>query len=493
MIIDEELTAGSSAKLLRTSHPHLRLPEPAARSSVSLPSYEVSEAQQRSGLVHFPKPSKSPFPNRFDSRFWRGTFFALAIYVFLSVVIGIPLIVTRIAARKSRAPPPNIQTLFLDDSDAAAPLNLGGGQVMAAAAVSCDVWDDKSEGGGLFTASARRILNPSGLFSVRSNATDEVIPRPGGKHNLTVGVNDDATETHVVMQMTLTASSPELRSSAHFCFAPAGDMRGFSVYMPRNLSETDYLTFDIRVLFPQSPKLLTATNFVTYLPMFGQYFGPISGSMRISSYNIAGAGVEIVCDQLQADKILVRNSFAPISGSFNVTQSLTLDNVEGPIHTNVTLVNDPSTNLATYLILDTGNSDVKADVTLVGTSKSQKPRFNGNVQTFNGTILLNVDHDKATPSSAITLQTMNNLAETQIYMDNKFTGGYDLRSKLAPVRVAHPHGMPSEWNMVVDSNSTYITRGWAGWGDRPTNPNPSQDSKVSAVSSLAPILLHLGT
>ncbi|KAJ7072112.1 hypothetical protein C8F01DRAFT_1102624 [Mycena amicta] len=492
MILDDE--TASLSKLLPSTHPTLRLPEPVAgRSSVSLPDYETSQAQQWTA-PEFRKPnSKLSFPTRFDTRFWRGTFFALAIYVFLSVVIGIPVIVTRIALRKSR-PPPNIQSLFLDDSNAAGPFLPGSdNMVMAASSTQCDTWDSMGYSNGLLTASVRRILSPTGLFSVRSNATDEVVPRSGGRHNLTVGINDDASETNVVMSMTLSASSTELRTAAHFCFTSSGAMRGYSVYMPQSLAPFDYLAFDIRVLFPQSPKLLTPTDLITYLPMFFHSIGSLGPRVRIAKHQYSRRRYcsLIEAQDLHADKIAVKNSFAGITGTFNITQSLTLDNIEGPVHANVTLVNDPSTGLATYLVADTGNSDLTADVTMLSTSRSQTPHFNANVQTFNGSLTLNMTHDSTTPPASLMLQVGNNQAPSTISLDSKFTGSYDLRSKLAPVRIKHPHGMSANWHLYTDANSTSSARGWAGWGARPTHPGPT-DSQVKAVSSLSPIVLHLG-
>ncbi|EEB99688.1 hypothetical protein MPER_00586, partial [Moniliophthora perniciosa FA553] len=65
----------------------IRLPEPsvAGRSTSSLPDYESSQAQYAS---LFKSPRK-----RADNRLWKATLFALAIYVALSVIIGVPVVV----------------------------------------------------------------------------------------------------------------------------------------------------------------------------------------------------------------------------------------------------------------------------------------------------------------------------------------------------------------------------------------------------------------
>ncbi|KAJ7772584.1 hypothetical protein DFH07DRAFT_878689 [Mycena maculata] len=497
MIIDPQLDQGSSKQVAVGPSPTLRLPEPVAgRSTSPLPDYETSQAQHS---VIFRKPS---FPHRFDSRFWRLTFFALAIYVFLSVVIGIPLIVTRITYQKSH-PPPNIVNLFLDESsDQVAPpyVPMGmGGMVMAESTITCDAWNSMDMAGELYQATASGFLAPSGVFSVRSNATDEVVPHPGGMHNLTVDINTDASQTQVVMYVTLTASSAALRAQAHFCFSTTGADRGVSVYIPQYLSATDVLAFDIRLLFPQSPDPIIISDLITYLPMFSQWFGSlVSSRVSVQNINIAGAGLDIICDYLQADKIVVQTSFASISGTFNVTQSLKLDNIEGSINTNTTLVNNPSSGLPTFLALDTGNSDILANVVMVAPSNSRPPMYRAHVKTFNGSLALKVAHDAATQPASLDLHVENNQAQSTVSLDAKYMGLFDVHTKLAPVQVVYdqvvpdPTGQGRQWQLDIDSNSTSWMRGWVGFGTRPAYYNPSMSGKVSVVSSLSPILLELG-
>ncbi|KAJ6596651.1 hypothetical protein B0H10DRAFT_2088241 [Mycena sp. CBHHK59/15] len=489
-----------TSKLAVAASPALRLPEPVAGRSASLPDYETSQAQHS---VIFRKPT---FPQRFDSRFWRATFFALAIYVFLSVVIGIPVIVTRIAYRRGHPPP--VHSLFFDEPSAA-PLGLPntGGMLMAESSTICDEWgslEDDSAAGGYYTAAAYHNLSPSGLFSVRSNASDEIVAAHPAVGNLTVDINPDSSMTMAAFFITLTTSSVQLREQTHVCFAPSGDDRGLSIYIPQSLAENDMLSFDIRLLFPQTSHLLTVSNLITYLPMFQQSFGSLSSRIHFENINIAGASVEVVCDSLQANKIAIKNMFGPISGTFNVTQSLKLDNIGGSISTNVTLNNDPSSqNLPTFLSLDTGNSDIVADVTMVGPSSvranSRPAKFIANVKTFNGPLSLNVGHDAATAPALLDLRVENNQAQSTVALDAKYAGVFDLHTKLAPAKVdygqgiADPTGDAQQWHLDVDSNSTSSTRGWVGWGTRPQYWNPATDGKVLVVSSLSPILLQLGS
>ncbi|KAJ7496039.1 hypothetical protein B0H11DRAFT_2001626 [Mycena galericulata] len=500
MIILDEQEQGSS-KLAVGPSPTLRLPEPVAGRSVSpLPDYETSQAQQHTVISRKPSFHNrfGSFPNRFD-RFWRIIFFSLAIYVFLSVVIGIPVIVTRIAYRKTHSLP--IHNLFLDPSDQAAPpfqLPPGmGGMLMADSAVTCDVWDSMVMAGALYQATAHSTLTPDDLISVRSNATNEVIPHPGGMHNLTVDINADASQTEVVFYVTLTASSAALRDQAHICFASTGNDRGLAVYLPQDLTPSDVLAFDIRVLFPQSPQLVNASDFITYLPMFSQSFSAsLSSRVFFQNINLAGAGVDITCDSVQANNIAVQTSFASISGKYNVTQSLKLDNIGGSIYTNVTLNNSPSQGTPTLLYLDTGNGDIAADVVMVAPTSSRPPQYQAHIKTFNGAVSLKVAHDAATQPALLNLRVENTQAQSTVTLDSKFAGLFDLRTKLSSVQldygqVTDPTGEGRQWHVDVDSNSPSAAQGWVGFGTRPTYYDPSMNGKVSVISSLSPVLLEI--
>jgi hypothetical protein len=238
-------------------------------------------------------------------------------------------------------------SLFLDDADEpAAPyiFSTGPGMLMAASSMICDIWDSEDRADALFVAtcvysaslrpgpylssfgspSARHTLAPSGLFTVRSNATNEVVPLPGGMNNLTVAVNDDASEKQAVFIVTLTSSSIELRDQTYVCFSQANQTRGLSLYVrppvtsfaaplttvlqlpQHDLAPTDVLAFDIRLLFPQNA-VLFSSDLITYLPMFNQAFAKFDPRIQFRKINVVGAGVDIICDV----RILCRIFFLP--------------------------------------------------------------------------------------------------------------------------------------------------------------------------------------
>lgn len=92
IILDEE----SSKHDIVAGTTTVRFPDLAtvsSRPSSFLPDYETSQALN---LHSFDKPRSPSRFGRFwtDSKFWRGTLYALVIYVALTIAIGIPLIVT---------------------------------------------------------------------------------------------------------------------------------------------------------------------------------------------------------------------------------------------------------------------------------------------------------------------------------------------------------------------------------------------------------------
>ncbi|KAK0212861.1 hypothetical protein DFS33DRAFT_74886 [Desarmillaria ectypa] len=218
----------------------------------------------------------------------------------------------------------------------------------------------------------------------------------------------------------------------------------------------------------------------TYLPMFTQVFGDFG-------------------DNISFNKITVKNALASITGTFNASERLMLDTVGGPIYANITLVQDKDRHQPTFLSLDTGNSEIDASVVLLAPNRYDKPLiFIGTVKNFNGPLTLNVSHDPSTPPVPLNLRIQNAQAESNVTLDSKYIGLFDVQTKLASVAVKESRIDPS-WDpagenryrqCVYDQTSSDRVRGWIGWGQRPPNWKP-RDGRVQVVSSLSPIHLHL--
>ncbi|KAK0212862.1 hypothetical protein DFS33DRAFT_74978 [Desarmillaria ectypa] len=111
--------------------PTLRFPDRAVgRSSSPLPDYETSQAQ------HNLTPTRKPLHNKVDARFWRATLYALVIYVVISVVIGVPLIVTQLS-KKHRGPPGP----WHNDDASISSQNLANNGILSLETLGCNSWD----------------------------------------------------------------------------------------------------------------------------------------------------------------------------------------------------------------------------------------------------------------------------------------------------------------------------------------------------------------
>lgn len=76
--------------------PTVRYPEPAAsRPLGSLPDYETSQALASRDINSSQVTLYKPLPRRriLDSRFWRAALISLGVYIFLTLIIGVPIIV----------------------------------------------------------------------------------------------------------------------------------------------------------------------------------------------------------------------------------------------------------------------------------------------------------------------------------------------------------------------------------------------------------------
>ncbi|KAF9051137.1 hypothetical protein BDZ89DRAFT_1005758 [Hymenopellis radicata] len=491
IILDQ---ANQQAKL-DVAGPTLRFPEIAVgRSSSPLPDYETSQAQ------HGITTAKS-LHDRADRRFWRATLYALCIYILLSAAIGVPLLVTRLSKQHHGHPPwpPGGD----DSSGTLNTKNLANNGVFMMEDGACNSWDDTDDitSQSLYIARTSHTFSPQDSISIRSNVSHEADDAVGISGNITVNSNPDPSISSVAIHVSLSTSTLNLRHRTFLCFVDKGDDRGLSIYVPKDM-EQESLTVDIIVLLPQpqATSMLSFDTLTTYLPMFPQIFGDLGRSIAFKKVHIEGAAMDISCDFLQAPKISVKNALAGISGTFNASEKLVLDNIGGPISANITLVQGDDRTAPTFFSLDTGNSEIDANVTMLVTSRFSDPiNFIGTVKNFNGPLTLDIAHDADTPPIPLDLHVQNTQAASNVTLDSKYVGTFDVQTKLATVSVketkedplSDPFGEDQYRSYIYDSTSSNRIRGWVGWGKRQPGWHPKA-GHVEIVSSLSPILLQLG-
>ena len=146
-------------------------------------------------------------------------------------------------------------------------------------------------------------------------------------------------------------------------------------------------------------------------------------------------------------------------------------------------------------------SPISANITLATTVPGNPqfvPSFVTQAKTFNGGIDVDILHDKQTPSSSLSVQVQNALAESVVRLDSKFEGMFSVQTKLDQVTIRNQTtsrggGKPGAKERVIsfDQRSPGRASGWVGWGQRPP-PRTFGKGHVDIVSSLSPVTLDLG-
>ncbi|KAF9070136.1 hypothetical protein BDP27DRAFT_1324358 [Rhodocollybia butyracea] len=487
----------------------VRLPLPVAGRSSLLPDYETSQAQHNSPSSPAPSSSTLSFRKHslqtVDSRFWRATLYALAIYIALCVTIGVPLIVTKLARQHKNGPAPWENGSASDASLSSPLVMINSGLFSMSQSILCNKWNSTTiSNDGLYHSKSTFSLDPEGSFSIRSSAwnTDAHNSQTQVSGRLTVDINPDHSATTAIFHLTAMSTSLGIRDACKICFSPSasdGDSRGLSLYIPTNLTAHQTLAFNITLLFPQSSSPRQLDNLVTYLPMFTQTIGSISPRVILENLVLEGMHQGIRVDSVWANQISVKNLVGPISGSYNATNLLKLDTVQGSISAHLTVVQGPTRDGPTFFSLDTGESEINADVVLLAptpATSSSYINFVGHVKNFDGPITLNITHDKSTAPVPLDLMVQNNQAPCNVSLDSKFSGTYDISTKLA-IASAFMKSTPNHTSsgtrcMLPELDAPSAKYGWIGWGEKPASYNPRQQGQVVVVSSLSPVSLSVG-
>ncbi|KAL1743840.1 hypothetical protein HDZ31DRAFT_39983 [Schizophyllum fasciatum] len=495
---------------VKTDHaprPTVRCPEPAVaagRSSTpsTLPDYETSQAQQlldhhlhptrrRRRGCRWPQASLKP-------RSYRALLYGLALYVFLTIVVGVPLIVTQLRRPYPRhySPPPWEDSEETETSSLLDLARIGLVMVGDTGGFICNNWTMSEDvDSGRYRASVSHTFSPSGSLSISSNASEANFVGMTGA--LWADVNPDTSVTDIMLTVDVVASSDMLRHMVHVCFGDAGNDRGAAIYVPSHLPAADTVDVQIYLLYPSSPSLDTR-NLVTSLPLYTQAFDSLSPTVVFDTLSVYGSRGDIWCDSVQARKIVIQNSLGSIGGNFNATQLLKLDTIEAPIKGNITLTYVDSDDAGTTtLAMYTGNSEVNANVTLYTNAVSDlPPEYMLDVKTFNDTLSLDVAYDTPTPDARVNVHAQNNLAQSIISMDEQFTGTFDLQTKLSSAEVWEGDtSSPDAYrgsdhrSFIYDTRSATRRKGWVGWGSRPEKWQPNQ-GHIDVVSSYSPVYLR---
>ncbi|KAG9316399.1 hypothetical protein JVU11DRAFT_2432 [Chiua virens] len=486
--------------------PTVRYPDRAAsRPFSTLPDYETSQALALGGpndsLVTLYKP---PRPRRcFDSRFWKTALTTLVVYVFLTLVIAVPIIIQKQHQNQPKYP---FTYSLVWPSKNSAPydaLNINNITSTGQSGIYpvCNNWTEVVEyfnaGSTFVLASTERYVSPNGQFSLTSNTSCESdVDHVQGAFY--VGINPNQSVQDAVISIVMQSSSPTLFSQTFTCFAITNNFTDLSFYVPNNLTNDDNILYNVSLLFPQTATPSRVTSFSTILPLFDQQFTSLDGNVLFDELTVVGPVSRVSVDSISANRILVDTSLEPITGTFSANASLVLSTVMAPISANISLYNDPSVPFPTTLDVHTGNSNLTVDVTVFAPNENppSRPNFVANVRTFSGFLSTNVLHQPNTPQSVIQLHVINDLGPTDVVLDNLFQGLFQVTTKQGIASVSQGSAsVPDPWvpnvsrAFDVDFNTTSRKYGWIGWGN-PTPPwNGYLQGEAVIDTSLANVTL----
>ncbi|KAF8813772.1 hypothetical protein BYT27DRAFT_7083982 [Phlegmacium glaucopus] len=456
------------------------------RSTSPLPDYDTSEAQHHK----VPTPS-SKF--KLDAKTWRAALYSLGIYIFLTLVIAVPIIVlaTDYYGHGYNPTPP---LWPIDDANQLPPYKLAiAGMTPSSAKMTCNNWQLDSNSPNSVVAFFN--LPPTGLITIRSNATNNSVNPDQLNGALSVSMNSYSNESSVLFMVEMRSSSIYIQNQTKVCFSEGGNNRGLSIYVPSNMGGEN-LAFNISVILPQVNS--NVDNFVTNLPMFSQTYGDLRQYLSFGQFTLQGSSRPIFCKSLQALQILVTNILAPIQGSFTVADKLVLDSIKSPIIADVTLSPKPVQTRPTILQLSTGDSAINASITLnapLTTSiPSFSPAFVAQINNFNGPLQLHVAYEKASPASPFQLQIQNNVDQSTIHMDDRFQGCFYVQTKLSEVFIQSSMDLQKNASQILDYDveTPCKAMGWVGWDRRPMSGHIACQSSVTVLSALGPVNLTFG-
>lgn len=449
-------------KISTPSVPPLRIPDRIAAgstSSVHLPDYETSQRAANQAFNTLPPPPSEPIKRtrRFRSRLWRLFFFALSAYVLVSLGLGIPFISVRLKDGLRFFPAPPLSARWPDrESDSHPPptqIILGSKMGASHGTPYCNDWSlvEDRPAESLYHARTSATFPPQDAFELLSNTSASTHHALLG--NLSVDINSDSKSSTALLEVDVLASSRELRSRTSICYCSGNGTHGLHIYIPDEFSAKEDLQVNVRLLFPRTTSDKEVQRLTTYLPAFTQYFGNLSPRVKFGKVSIVGAGSDINVESLAARDILVKNSMASISGGFNASEIITIDNIEGPIRTNVTLFRDGSRKgFPISATLDTGGGEIDAALTLQTMPRKSfiprrlhSPGFDIKLKTFSAPIKASIFRHPETLLSPPRVTVQNNLAPARIIMDSQFTGAFDLKSKLSAAHIQEGNKLPEQF------------------------------------------------
>ncbi|KAL5504624.1 hypothetical protein ACEPAH_7287 [Sanghuangporus vaninii] len=267
-----------------------------------------------------------------------------------------------------------------------------------------------------------------------------------------------------------------------------GDHYGVGIFTPRRWpgrAKQDQLYFDVVVRLPPRAYKSLETDYIN----FSTHVSNLQGNATFEKIHLKTSNSGIHADNLEAYEASLKSSNGPISGRYNVTNSLELVTSNSPIDTIVDM-NSENSQISS-LLLKTSNGHIRSNLFLHGPPVTSA--FSVQAITSNSPADLNVLTQPH--SSPLTLDVLTSNSPAIAVLPTAFEGPFILRTSafIIPVlrtgdnTVEDPSGEGRERTVEVTRQIRSVLEGKVFWGEWATKGK----GWVHVTSTNSPVELDL--
>jgi len=192
--------------------------------------------------------------------------------------------------------------------------------------------------------------------------------------------------------------------------------------------------------------------------------------VHFDSVRLQGAHMPIHIQSISAALLEAKTANAPISGSFNVTDSLRLETSNAKIEAKIHASNG-DWHKPTKLTLATSNSPIDVEASLVPLEAADGATSGYQLKTRTSNGFLNINIPTAPAGSHLDIHGSTSNVGASVVLPPAFEGTISARTSNAGVNLNHHHtaedplGERREHHVVTEENMWGKLRGKTWWGD----------------------------
>ncbi|TFK63906.1 hypothetical protein BDN72DRAFT_847144 [Pluteus cervinus] len=314
----------------------------------------------------------------------------------------------------------------------------------------------------------------------------------GGTFHL---VPSDHVSPYLDVHISTVAKHPQVIDLLKVCsLGKEGGGLGIGLLAPHSVKWQGYERVDVVVRIPKSPngEMLHINSFETNLPFINHEVGDLSNVVVFNKLRLGGAFSGVNVKSIAAVQAIVKVTHAPIVGSFNASDSLSLVTSSGPVSVTVNLFNDPETGRNTSLAIWTGAGPIDGTVNLFshhheGELQSQAHAL-FNVSAYTSFSPLHLRFPTIAPNSVLTLVSQTAVGPHRVELHEAYEGTFSVSTGIfetvdVKIRegedVEDPEGRGRKRFVEFEKIALGSAKGKVWWGDDEVldSPDTSDDGE----------------